>query len=104
MSREPVVSAVRAIPAEGHVVIYKTERCPYCVAASRYLREIKQVEPVEIDLTGDWEARLALREKTGSRTVPQIFIGGQLVGGYDDMRALERQGGLDPLLAAQPAG
>ncbi len=83
---------------QGGVVVYKTERCPYCVAASRYLREIKGVSPVEIDLTGDWDARMALRQKTGSRTVPQIFIGGTLVGGYDDMRALEREGGLDPLL------
>ena len=86
------------LPAQGGVVIYKTERCPYCVAASRYMREIKGIEPVEVDLTGDWDARMALREKTGSRTVPQIFIGGTLVGGYDDMRALEKAGGLDPLL------
>lgn len=104
MSDQPVVPEVSTIPAPGHVVVYKTERCPYCVAASRYLREIKGVEPVEVDLTGDWEARMALREKTGSRTVPQIFIGGQLVGGYDDMRALERRGDLDPLLQSQAAG
>ena len=80
------------------IVIYKTQRCPYCVAASRFLREVKGVEPVEVDITRDMDARMALMEKTGSRTVPQIFIHGRKIGGYDDLRALDRQGGLDTLL------
>lgn len=87
---------------ERPVVIYKTERCPYCVAASRYLREIKKVadgDIAEIDLTGDHDARLELARVSGRRTVPQIWIGAVHVGGYDDLRALDAQGGLDRLLA-----
>ena len=84
----------------SQIVVYKTERCPYCVAASRFLREIKRVEVVEIDLTGDYEARADLVARTGRRTVPQIFIGDRHVGGYDDLRALDRAGQLDPLLDA----
>lgn len=52
----------------------------------------------EVDLTGDDEGRDALVERTGRRTVPQIYIGDTHVGGYDDLRALDRAGGLDPLL------
>ena len=83
------------------IKIYKTQRCPYCVMASRFFREVKGVEPEEIDLTGDWDARKALMERTGQRTVPQIYIGDVHVGGYDQLRALDRNGGLDPLLAAE---
>ncbi|RME23647.1 MAG: glutaredoxin [Deltaproteobacteria bacterium] len=83
------------------VVIYKTRRCPYCVAASRFLREVKGVADAdidEIDLTGDHEARIELARRSGMRTVPQIWIGGTHVGGYDDLRALDGRGELDPLL------
>ncbi|MCB9778452.1 MAG: glutaredoxin family protein [Alphaproteobacteria bacterium] len=83
------------------VVIYKTQRCPYCVAASRYLREIKHVGDAdigEIDLTNDHEARFELARRSGQRTVPQIWIHGHHVGGYDDLRALDANGELDPLL------
>lgn len=86
------------------VVMYKTSACPYCVAAGRFLREVKKVEVQEIDLTFDHDGRVALRQRTGQRTVPQIFIGDTHVGGYDDMRALDARGGLDPLLAAARAG
>ena len=86
------------------VLIYKTQFCSYCSAALRFLREVKRVEVTEIDLTGDDEGRMALVARTRSRTVPQIFIGDTHVGGYDDMRALDRAGGLDPLLAAHRGG
>jgi glutaredoxin 3 len=81
------------------VQMFKAMPCPYCSAAYRFLTEIKGVEVEQIDLTGDRQARMDLMQKTGQRTVPQIFVGGVHVGGYDDMRALDRRGGLDPLLA-----
>jgi len=62
------------------------------------LREVKNVDVEEIDLTGEWDARKELSQRTGQRTVPQIFIGAHHVGGYDDMMALERAGQLDPIL------
>lgn len=84
----------------AQVKLYKAGFCPYCIAASRFLREVKQVEVEEIDLTGDREARLDLmRRSGGKRTVPQIWVGETHVGGYDELRALDRSGGLDPLLA-----
>jgi len=81
------------------VVIYSTRVCPYCVAAKELLRR-KGVAFEEVDVTDQSEARAKLRERTGRATVPQIFIGETHVGGYDDLRALDHQGKLDPLLAA----
>ena len=80
------------------VLVYKTTRCPYCTMAIRFLREVKKVEVKIEDLTGDMEGRMDLIERTGQRTVPQIFIGDHHIGGYDEMRDLDRRGGLDPLL------
>ncbi|TMB00685.1 MAG: glutaredoxin 3, partial [Deltaproteobacteria bacterium] len=71
--------------------------CPYCVRAKRLL-ERKGVSYQEIDVAGDDEARIALEERTGRRTVPQIFIGEDHVGGSDDLHDLEEQGKLDALL------
>jgi len=81
------------------VTIYSTEWCPYCVAAKRFLTE-KGVPWQEIDLTEDDAGRAALVERTGRRTVPQIYVGDDHVGGYDDLRALDSKGGLMPLLQA----
>ena len=82
------------------ITLYKAGFCPYCVAALRYLREVKGVEVTEIDLTGDAQGRRDLMQRAGGlRTVPQIWIGETHVGGYDELRALDRRGGLDPLLA-----
>ncbi len=86
------------------IVIYRTQTCPYCVSAARFLRDVKKVPFQEIDLTDDDEGRRDLSRRTGQRTVPQIFIGATHIGGYDDMRALDRAGGLDPLLKALAAG
>ena len=82
------------------VVIYTTRFCPFCHRAKRLLAQ-KGVAFEEVDVTGDWEARDRLMEKAGGRsTVPQIWIGDSHVGGSDELYALEREGKLDPLLAA----
>ena len=82
------------------VDVYTTTYCPYCVRAKQLL-DTKDVDYTEIDVTGDDAARINLVEKSGGRrTVPQIFINDQPIGGYDDMRALEETGQLDQLLAA----
>ncbi len=81
----------------ANVTIYSTTYCGYCTAAKRYLAE-RGATVTEIDLSGDDEGRVALRERTGRTTVPQIFIGETHVGGYTDMVALDRAGGLAPLL------
>lgn len=80
------------------VVLYGTDWCPYCTAAKRFLSS-KNIVFREVDLTHDDAGRDALRERTGRTSVPQIFIGTHHVGGYDDLRALDRTGGLMPLLA-----
>lgn len=81
------------------VEVYSTTYCPYCVRAKQLL-DAKDVDYTEIDVTGDDAARVALVEKSGGRrTVPQIFINGQSIGGYDDLKALEESGKLDGMLA-----
>jgi glutaredoxin 3 len=79
------------------VVIYTTPVCPFCVSAKRLLKK-KGVAYVEVDVAGDDEARIQLTERTGLRTVPQIFVGDEHVGGSDDLHALEAAGKLDALL------
>jgi len=81
------------------VLMYSTAVCPYCVRAEQLLQRkgIADVEKIRVDLQP--ELRIAMMEKTGRRTVPQIFIGEQHVGGYDDLAALDRTGELDLLLA-----
>ncbi len=81
------------------VEIYTTKVCPYCVRAKNLLNA-KDVDFTEIDLTGDDEGRLALvKRSNGMRTVPQIFINGQHIGGSDNLHELEEKGELDKLLA-----
>ena len=82
------------------VRIYTAIPCGYCNAAKRYF-DGRDVPYEEIDLTGDHAARLALKEETGQRTVPQIFIGAVHVGGYSDLMALQSQGRVDALLEAE---
>jgi len=81
------------------VVVYTTQVCPYCVRAKQLLQR-KGVPYREIDVSFDAEERMALVRRTGQRTVPQIFINDQPIGGCDDLYALERAGQLDPLLSA----
>jgi glutaredoxin 3 len=81
------------------VVMYCTEVCPYCIRAEQLLKRkgVQQIEKIRIDL--DPARGEEMIRKTGRRTVPQIYINETHVGGYDDMAALDQDGGLDPLLA-----
>lgn len=82
------------------IEVYTTQTCPYCVRAKALL-DAKDLDYDVIDVTGDEAARLALVEKAGGRkTVPQVFIDGRSIGGYDDLRTLEESGDLDRLLSA----
>lgn len=79
------------------VTIYTKPTCPYCIAAKALLKR-KGVAFDEINIAGDEVTAAALRERSGRRTVPQIYIGDTHVGGFDDMRALDDAGRLDALL------
>ena len=78
--------------------MYCTVVCPYCVSAERLLRAkgVTEIEKIRVDLQP--ELRLAMMEKTGRRTVPQIYIGTRHVGGYDELIKLERSGELNRIL------
>ena len=82
----------------ARVIMYSTGVCPYCNMAERLLKSkgIDDIEKIRIDL--DPQQRSLMMEKTGRRTVPQIYIGDTHVGGFDDLSALDREGKLDPLL------
>jgi glutaredoxin 3 len=80
--------------------MYTTQVCPYCIRAKALLKQrgVAAIDEVRVDLEpARREQMIAL---TGRRTVPQIFIGETHVGGCDDLYELDRQGKLDPLLAA----
>lgn len=80
------------------VEIYTTPTCPYCMAAKALLRK-KGVSYEETDVSRDPDLRVAMSQRAGGRrSVPQIFIDGQSVGGSDDIHALDAQGKLDKLL------
>lgn len=81
------------------VVMYSTAVCPYCIRAEQFLlrKGVAEIEKIRVDLQP--ELRAEMMEKTGRRTVPQIYINGVYVGGYDDLTALDHAGGLDTLLA-----
>jgi len=82
----------------AEVEIYTTTYCPYCVRAKQLL-DRKGVAYKEIDVTDNDLARIALVKRAeGRKTVPQIFIGGQSIGGCDDLYALQDSGKLDGLL------
>lgn len=80
------------------ITMYSTAICPFCVQAERLLRAkgVGEIAKVRVDL--EPERRQEMMEKTGRRTVPQIYIGNLHVGGYDDLVALDRAGKLAPLL------
>jgi glutaredoxin 3 len=83
--------------------MYSTAVCPYCVRAEQMLRAkgVTDIAKVRVDL--DPARRAEMMEKTGRRTVPQIYIAGTHVGGYDDLVVLDRAGKLLPMLAGEPA-
>ena len=80
------------------VKMYTTAYCPYCIRAKQILaaKGVATIEEVRVDM--EPQERMKMMEITGRRTVPQIFIGDTHIGGCDDMVALDRRGGLDPLL------
>ena len=84
--------------AMPHVLMYCTAVCPYCVAAERLLKSkgITEIEKIRIDQQP--ARRAEMMERTGRRTVPQIYIGERHVGGFDDLAALDASGGLQSLL------
>ena len=85
----------------ARVLMYITAACPFCQSAERLLREKGvRVEKVRVDL--EPARRAEMMQKSGRRTVPQIWIGERHVGGCDDLYALEREGTLDPLLEGSP--
>jgi glutaredoxin 3 len=79
------------------VVVYTTQICPYCIRAKALLRS-KQVDFEEIDVSRDPRLQDEVRQRSGRRTVPQIFIDDRSVGGYDELRELDAAGKLDALL------
>jgi len=85
------------------VVMYGNTTCPYCGAA-RMLLTKKAVDFEDIVITNDDQKRTEMLTRSGSLTVPQIFIGDTLVGGFDELYALDKSGKLDTLLAIDEAG
>jgi len=83
----------------AHVKIYSTNVCPYCVRAKQLL-ESKGVKYEEVYVDADMELMKEMMELSGRRSVPQIFINGQSMGGFDDINALNQKGELDALLGA----
>jgi len=84
----------------ANVLMYTTAVCPYCMNAERLLmsKGVTEINKIRIDLQP--EKRDEMMQKTGRRTVPQIYIDDRHIGGFDDLRALDLAGGLDSLLAA----
>ncbi|OFA08206.1 glutaredoxin 3 [Duganella phyllosphaerae] len=82
----------------AEVTMYTTAVCPYCIRAERLLeaKGVTDLKKVRVDL--DPQQRMLMMEKTGRRTVPQIYIGDTHVGGFDDLYALDQAGKLMPML------
>jgi glutaredoxin 3 len=82
------------------VLMYLTAACPFCQSAERLLEQkgVRDIEKVRVDLQP--ARRVEMTQKSGRRTVPQIWVGERHIGGCDDLFALEREGKLDPLLKA----
>lgn len=87
----------------ARVVIYTTNYCPYCTGAKALLRS-KNVAFEEIDVTFDAGRRAEMERLSKRRTVPQIFVDGRAIGGYDDARRLDATGELDRLLGIAAGG
>jgi glutaredoxin 3 len=82
----------------ARVTMYASDWCPYCQRAEALLRQ-KGADLEKIDVDAEPARRQEMMQRSGRRTVPQIFVGERHVGGCDDLHALDRAGGLDPLLA-----
>jgi glutaredoxin 3 len=81
------------------VLMYSTAICPYCINAERLFasKGVTEIEKIRVDLQP--ELRIEMMQKTGRRTVPQIYIEDRHIGGFEELRALDLEGGLEPLLA-----
>jgi glutaredoxin 3 len=89
--------------ASDRIIVYSTPFCGFCGAAKRLLAS-KGAEFKEIDVLFDPEQKRDMLERSGGRrTVPQIFIDGRHIGGFDELSALDASGELDELLAAKPS-
>lgn len=84
----------------ANVVMYSTAVCPFCINAERLLhsRGVKDIQKIRVDLQP--ELRREMMDKTGRRSVPQIFIDERHIGGFEELRALDMAGKLEPLLTA----
>jgi glutaredoxin 3 len=84
----------------ANIVMYTTASCPFCMNAERLLlsKGVKSINKIRVDL--EPELRLEMMEKTGRRTVPQIYIDGRHIGGFEELRALDLAGKLKPLLVS----
>lgn len=84
----------------ANVRMYTTALCPYCLMAERLLRVkgVENIDKIRVDL--EPQLRLEMMEKTRRRTVPQIFIGDEHIGGFDELASLDNAGKLDALLKA----
>jgi glutaredoxin 3 len=83
----------------AQVKMYTTSSCPYCIQAERLLarKGVTTIEKVRVDL--DPARRVEMMQKTGRRTVPQIYVGDRHVGGFEELAAMEHAGQLEPLLS-----
>jgi glutaredoxin 3 len=81
------------------VEVYTTRVCPYCVSAKSLLKK-RDIPYTEIDVSGDHDKRVWLAKTSGQKTVPQIFIDGQPVGGFTELAALDKSGELAARLSA----
>jgi len=88
---------------DSTVTIYGTEYCPYCLAARMLLKK-KGVTYTDILISGDDARRQEMERVSGGTTVPQIFVGRHLVGGFDELFNLDKSGALDDLLNASSSG
>jgi glutaredoxin 3 len=84
----------------AHVRVYSSDYCPYCSRAKALLQQRGVTDYEEIVVDGKPELRAQMTKLTGRTSVPQIFVGETHVGGCDDLHALDRNGGLVPLLQA----
>lgn len=84
----------------ANITMYTTAVCPYCINAERLLvsKGVTEINKIRVDLQP--EQRVEMMQKTGRRTVPQIYINDRHIGGFDELRALDMTGGLEPLLTA----
>ena len=85
-------------PSASHVIVFSSPFCGYCAAAKRLLMR-KKADFIEINVLSSPERRQEMIDLSGRRSVPQIFVGGQHIGGYTELSALDASGELDILLA-----